>query len=242
MAVVYGTIANEGRRVNLNSFLKIVDNEGRVLVDRGVDKPALALAKDVSAKEPEDEVVPPLVAYQLIDILSDNVARTPEFGPRSALYIPNAKVAAKTGTSNSFRDNWTFGFTPNLLVSAWVGNNDNTPMSGIASGITGAAPIWNGIMTQLIKDRGAAEFATPSGLIKVKICATNGLLTCKGCSLEKDEYFVPGTEPKKACFMPSPSDCQAKKTQLEAEGKKAEEIVAALQNCPLATASPSTNP
>ncbi len=239
MAVAYGTIANMGKRVNLKPFRKIFDAEGRVLADIEAKDPNLRLVRTAEAAEAENQqVVPAPVAYQLIDILSDNEARTPAFGPNSDLYIKKAKVAVKTGTSNDLRDNWTIGFTPNLLVASWVGNNNNQPMAGIASGITGASPIWHKIIDPLLDKFGAAEFATPSGLLRLKICATTGTLTCPGCPREKYEYFLPGTEPKKACSLPKPEECQTRKAQMEAAGRPAEEIVAALANCPLATPFP----
>ncbi len=238
MATVYGTIANLGKKVPVTPFKKIADVNGKILQDLDASDPLLKFAREAQASEGEEQVVPEITSYQLIDILSDNAARSPEFGPRSALYIPDTKVAVKTGTSNEFRDNWTIGFTPNILVATWVGNNDNKPMSGLASGITGAAPIWNKVMSEMIKEKGSEEFPVPKGLIKVKVCAVNGLLPCKGCPKIKEEYFVLGTEPTKHCSFPSPSDCQAKKKKMEEEGKSAEEIVKALKNCPLGTPSP----
>jgi membrane carboxypeptidase/penicillin-binding protein len=245
MAVVYGTVANGGKRVALNPFYKITDAAGNVLEakDQVHARSLLAAPAQASSEEPQGEqVLSPSVAYQLVDILSDNDARTPEFGPRSSLYIAGEKVAVKTGTSNNFRDNWTIGFTPSLLVASWVGNNDNQPMSGLASGITGAAPIWNKVMTTLIDNLGTEEFATPSGLVAVKICATNGLLTCARCPREKVEYFQSGTEPTKHCFISTPAECQARKDALEAEGKSADEIVKAMEGCPLADPSSSPQP
>jgi 1A family penicillin-binding protein len=240
MAVVYGTLANQGRKVSLKPFVKITDAENNVIFDINKKESVLSLVKKVQAASDEfEQVIPETVAYQLVDILSDNKARTPAFGPNSDLYIKEAKVAVKTGTSNEMRDNWTIGLTPNLLVATWVGNNDNQPMSHVASGITGASPIWNKIITSLIKEYDPGQWQVPEGMIKVKICAANGLLTCNNCPEVKEEWFVPGTEPKVACNIPSPAECQAKKAQLEAEGKKPEEIVEALKNCPLAAPSPT---
>jgi membrane peptidoglycan carboxypeptidase len=98
--------------------------------------------------------VPKDVAKTLSEILSDNGARTPAFGPNSPLIIPGETVSVKTGTSDSKRDNWTIGYTPDFVVAVWVGNNDNTPMNpSLTSGITGAAPIWHDIMTELLKNK-----------------------------------------------------------------------------------------
>jgi penicillin-binding protein 1C len=150
-------------------------------------------------KCPTTSVVSSSVAYQITDILSDNSARAPAFGTHSVLNIPSQQVAVKTGTTNSLRDNWTFGFTSDYLVATWVGNNDNTPMSYVASGITGASPIWNSIFTNLLDKNNPHHFTLPSDLIKVTICPLTGTLTCAECPNPKTEYFKPGTEPKKAC-------------------------------------------
>ena len=113
--------------------------------------------------------------------------------------IKAAKVAVKTGTSNDLRDNWTIGYTQNFLVATWVGNNDNTPMSQIASGITGASPIWAKIFSHILSTNQEPKNLTlPEDLIRVPICILTGTLTCTGCPTRVD-YFVQGTEPKFAC-------------------------------------------
>ena len=184
MAVVYGVLANLGQRVNLNPILKITNYKNKVL----------AYFKNPQPKR----VLSPQVAYLLTDILKDNQARIPAFGQTSYLVIPNHEVAVKTGTTNDKRDNWTIGYTQDFLVAVWVGNNDNRPMSAVASGITGASPIWNHIMTNLLKDKPNHRFVRPAGLVKVKICSVNGLLGCEGCA-DKEEYFISGSEPKYHC-------------------------------------------
>jgi membrane carboxypeptidase/penicillin-binding protein len=146
-----------------------------------------------------EPIISPLVTYQITDILSDNKARTPAFGPNSVLFIPNQQVAVKTGTTNSMRDNWAMGYTTDRLVAVWVGNNDNTPMSYVASGITGASPIWNKIMRSLLDEKNPHQFALPPDLIKVAICAKTGTLPCSGCPNVREEIFVVGTQPVKAC-------------------------------------------
>jgi membrane carboxypeptidase/penicillin-binding protein PbpC len=103
----------------------------------------------------------------LIDILKDNTARTPAFGAESALVIPkHPEVAVKTGTSNNFKDNLTFGFNQKYLVAVWVGNNDGSPMNHIVSGVTGAAPIFNRIMTNLLQNQPSIAWDIPDGLVK----------------------------------------------------------------------------
>ena len=118
------------------------------------------------------------------------------------------EVAVKTGTSNDLRDNLTVGFNQNYLVAVWVGNNDNSPMAKIASGITGAAPIWNRIMTALTFDKPAQDWQVPEGLVKANICPYTGTLPCEGCP-KKAEWFTKETVPTKYCspdwFKPTPA-------------------------------------
>ncbi len=137
MAKVYGTLASSGNKVDLLPITKVTNYKGNVLEENN--------SGDTSP------TIPTSVAFILSDILSDNNARTPAFGPNSTLNIPGKTVAVKTGTSNDKRDNWTIGFTPSYLAAVWVGNNDNSPMNPIlTSGITGAAPIWHYIMLSLL--------------------------------------------------------------------------------------------
>ncbi|MBT7183569.1 MAG: penicillin-binding protein, partial [Candidatus Pacebacteria bacterium] len=191
MAELYSSFANQGKTTSLNPILEIKNYKGEILYRNTcvLDNKGC----------PQNKTLSPKVAYQISDILSDNQARTPAFGPRSVLHIPNQQVAVKTGTTNNLRDNWTIGYTTDYLTAVWVGNNDNLPMSYVASGITGASPIWNNIMRLLLDEDNPHTFPTPAGLIKVKICATTGTLPCAKCPVIKEELFVPGTEPQKAC-------------------------------------------
>lgn len=191
MAKVYGTLANGGIRENLTPFLKITNYKGENI-------PLPQLNSKIQA-------IPPSIAFILSDILADNSARTPAFGPNSSLFIPGKTVAVKTGTSDNKRDNWTIGFTPSYVVAVWVGNNDNSPMNPrLTSGVTGAAPIWHDIMTKLLENKADQPFNKPDDLIAI---------FCRG----KKEYFIKGTEPKVGCtpvpplsptFIPSPTGKQ----------------------------------
>lgn len=208
MAKVYGTFANNGKTTDLAPLLEVKSAKGDVLFHNhcALDTIDCPSTKTLSEK----------TAYQITDILSDNVARTPAFGPRSVLDIPGHQVAVKTGTTNNLRDNWTIGYTTDRVVSVWVGNNDNTPMSYVASGVTGASPIWNKIMRLTLDDDAPHKFATPSGLVKVKICVPTRTLPCNGCPLVREELFEAGMEPKFACNpsqLPSPSTQPVRPTQ-----------------------------
>ncbi len=182
MATVYGTVANSGKKVNLDPILKITDYQGNLVYQKDAPEEKSAIDEGV--------------AFIIANILSDNPARSLEFGINSPLNIPNHTVSVKTGTSDNKRDNWTIGFTPSRLVAVWVGNNDNSPMSQtLASGITGAAPIWNKIMTMLLGNVSDAPLKIPEDIVQ------------KPC-LGRIEYFVKGTENLVNCKIistPSPS-------------------------------------
>jgi len=197
MTQAFGVFANGGYKIDLHPILKITDRNGKVLEEY---KP---LASPIFGKK----VLPPGVAFVISNILADNNARLTEFGANSELKIPNKTVSVKTGTTNDFRDNWTIGYTPSFVVSTWVGNNDNHPMSGLASGITGAAPIWNTIMTYLLKDRTDEPMQKPADVIQKAICGLSGSLPQQnqpGQDPQQDqgqqtcqtrfEFFIKGTE------------------------------------------------
>lgn len=212
LAVAYGTLANLGIRQPLQPIFKMSSS----------DK-SLQSVLPSPFSQFQNQILDPRVAYIINHILSDNEARSPAFGLHSKLTIPNHQVAVKTGTTNLLRDNWTIGYTPEYLVIVWVGNFDNKPMARIASGITGAAPIWNRIMTHLLNDYHPAPIIselgvgqvlgqsatysedpqqfpwhTPQGLSKISICPYTGTLPCNGCPA-KEEFFINGTEPNRHC-------------------------------------------
>ena len=186
MATAYGVFANGGYKILFILFLRLQTETEKFLKSTNL-RNHLFLEK----------VIPEGVAFIISDILSDNHARTQAFGPSSELRIGNLPVAVKTGTTNDFRDNWTIGYTPSYVTTVWVGNNDNRPMSGVASGVTGAAPIWNGIMTQLLAGKGPEPFQRPAGVIQKSVCADTGLIPNKDnpCNT-RFEYFIAGTESK----------------------------------------------
>ena len=103
-------------------------------------------------------VIDPEIARRIDSILSDNAARTPVFGPRSPLAFPGSTVAAKTGTTQEFRDAWTIGFTQTIAAGVWAGNNDNRPMRQGADGVFVAAPIWRDFMNRILPRFGAPTF------------------------------------------------------------------------------------
>lgn len=135
------------------------------------------------------------ITYLISHILLDNNARQDAFGLRSWLVIPGKTVAVKTGTTDQKRDNWTIGYTPSYVVGIWVGNNDNSEMNPkIASGITGASPIWNKIMTEVLKNKKDEDFQKPDNVIAQEVDAFSGGLPY-GDKPKRTEYFIKGTEP-----------------------------------------------
>ncbi|QQG44747.1 MAG: PBP1A family penicillin-binding protein [Candidatus Roizmanbacteria bacterium] len=175
LANSYAVLANNGFKTNINSILNLENSMGENLY-----KLRAEMAKVIEQGN----------AYIISDILSDNVARQWAFGPKSYLEIPGYKVAVKTGTTDSKKDNWTIGYTPDILVAVWVGNNDGSPMDPyLSSGITGAAPIWNRVMNYVLPKYGNKNswYSRPSNVLE------------KSCYFGKKEYFLKGTEASVYC-------------------------------------------
>lgn len=191
MAQVYAHFANGGYNVELKPFIEIKNSKGEVLYRNQ------CLLNPSECKQ--NQALDPLAAYQITQILSDDIARIPAFGRYSVLNIPGQEVAVKTGTSNNLRDNWAIGYTTDRLAAVWVGNNDNQPMSQIASGITGASPIWNKVMNLMLDLNNPHAFQLSDNLAKVKICAQTGTLPCQGCPRVVEAVFKKGEEPTQAC-------------------------------------------
>jgi len=173
---------------------------GSYLEDRSVLSVRFKDGTERSAAGPPTpkQVYAPGVAYIITHILADNDARVPTFGYRSPLKFPFA-VAAKTGTSKDFRDNWTVGYTPRFTVGVWAGNFDGSPMQNV-SGMTGAGPLFRDVM--LLLSPGEAEaFEEPRGLVHARICPVSGEMLSDICPGSIDEIFVAGTEPKTICRL-----------------------------------------
>jgi len=177
----YSTFANGGIRQDPIAILKVTDSQGKVLY---------------KAKEREGKrVLPEDVSYLISHILLDNNARSEEFGSNSYLRIAGKTVSAKTGTTDEKRDNWTFGYTPSVVVGTWVGNNDNSPMNqAISSGITGATPIWHALMTMALKGKPDEEIRKPDDIIALQVDPLTGGLPRDGQPTRSD-FFIKGTQP-----------------------------------------------
>jgi membrane peptidoglycan carboxypeptidase len=127
LTAAYGVLATEGIRNPTVGILRIEDNEGNVIKE---------------FEESPVRVIDEEITRIVTDILSDNEARVPVFGPNNRLAFYDRPVAAKTGSTNDFRDGWSFGYTPSLAVGVWAGNNDNSSMNQNAPGVSVASPIW----------------------------------------------------------------------------------------------------
>lgn len=134
-------------------------------------------------------------AFIISDILSDDGARSAVFGTGSMLNIPGHKVAVKTGTTDDKRDNYAMGYTPSIAVGVWVGNNNNERMNpAVASGLTGASPIWNTFIKAYLKDKKNEPFPVPKKVKKIEVDSLTGMLPYKD-SDKRFEWFTEGTEP-----------------------------------------------
>jgi penicillin-binding protein 1C len=173
----FQVLANEGRKVAPVAISKVIDHKGNVVYEY--------------IPTNGEQVVRAAHAYLLSSILSDNNARAPMFGSNSVLALP-FQAAVKTGTTNDFRDNWTVGYTPDLVVGVWVGNADYTPMVN-TSGVSGAAPIWANIMQsgiQHLRGGNASSFARPSDVVDMTVCSVSGTVPSEYCPSQRTEVFA----------------------------------------------------
>lgn len=183
MATAFSAFPNLGVRQDLWAIKKVEDQNGKVIFEQ---------------KEKEGpRVLPMEVAFLINHILLDNNARSAAFGSSSWLVVKNhPEVSVKTGTTNDLRDNWTIGWTPSVMVATWVGNNDNKPMSYVASGVTGASPIWNKIISFALKDKKEEWQLKPEGIVGGHICNLSGKAPNPDSPCQtRFEYFLEGTVP-----------------------------------------------
>lgn len=198
MAQAFGVFANGGHLVEPRYILRVEDNDGNVLYE--------------APEGPGEQVLDERIAFLVTSILEDNDARSPAMGADSPLRL-EFPAAAKTGTTNDYRDNWTVGYTPHLVVTVWTGNTDNSPMAEGTSGLTGAAPIWHDYMTEVYSLPALAaavevpgtpalrsEFMLPQRVENRQVCVLSSLSDPapaeEGCSAQRPEWFlVGGTDP-----------------------------------------------
>ena len=201
MAVAFGIFANQGVEQPLIAITKVTDWKGNTLEEYNPTKNTLTGTR----------ILDPTVTFLISHILLDNNARSAAFGPSSYLNVSgHPEVSVKTGTTNDRRDNWTIGYTADAVVVTWVGNNDNTSMSGAVSGVSGASPIWNKIMKAVLdkaekgvydpNEKGHSWPKQPDGVVGATICSDTGGAPPSqdpgnpGCPT-RFEYFLTGTVP-----------------------------------------------
>ena len=176
----YAAFMNKGYKIEPTAILKVEDSEGKVLEETKPEKKKRVLSEGQ--------------AYLIANILSDNSARSQVFGTNSLLNIPGKTIAVKTGTTNDKRDNWTIGGNPQAVVGVWVGNNDNSPMLNVASGVSGASPIWRRVLLEALSGKPNVSFETPSEIVTATVDAVSGYRAHDGFA-ERSESFIKGTEP-----------------------------------------------
>lgn len=175
----YSAFANGGEKIEPVSILK-VEREGQVIYEAKQAKKQRVLSEEV--------------AFLINHVLYDNNARLLTFGANSYLNMNGRPIAVKTGTTNDKRDNWTIGWSTNAVVGVWVGNNDNSPMKDVASGVTGASPIWRKVMLKSWEKYKGNDFVAPSGVEARQVDLISGYPEHDGYPTRAD-YFVKGTAP-----------------------------------------------
>jgi penicillin-binding protein 1C len=182
MVRAYSVLANQGSKSDLSAILEVKKG------DQVLEKWKQPVKERVLGNNARQN------SFLITDILSDANARLQSFGEGNVLEL-DFPVAAKTGTTRNFKDNWTMGYTTEIVTGVWVGNADATAMQNI-SGIDGAGPIWNDFMNAAHRQKHPAAFQQPSGLQKIEICSDSGLLSTALCARPVFEFFRKGTEPK----------------------------------------------
>lgn len=196
----YATLANGGGRVPPAAILRVERTDGEVLFEYQAPAP--------------EPAVDPRVAFLISDILDDDEARVPAMGRDNPLALP-FPAAAKTGTTDDFRDNWTMGYTPGLAVGVWTGNTDNSEMVDV-SGLTGAAPLWSAYIQAVYASAGlpdvlqvngtapAGAFAPPDGLEQRSLCAIESVTPgATECRPGREEWFLASDTPPAPTPVPA---------------------------------------
>ena len=200
MVQAYSSFANKGEESEIKLYTEIRDKMGEVIY---------------TAPNDTTRVWSENVAFLISSILSDRNARAETFG--NALNVSRI-AAVKTGTTDSYKDAWTIGYTPELVVGVWVGNNDNTPMDQVA-GSLGAAPIWRDLIEKFSEGTPPKEFEKPSSIAQLSVCRSNGLRAKNATASAYMEYFIPGTEPNRVC------EDEPKPTEQPGDEEKREEAL-----------------
>lgn len=230
LTYAYTGFANAGQQ-----FGEVVPPERQEPGYRQRDPVALLKVADATGKvlyeyrpPPAVEVADPRLAAQVTSILSDDAARAPTYGRDSPLVLNGRQSAAKTGTTDEFRDSWVVGYTPDLVTGVWVGNNNNTPMKNVL-GVAGAGQIWHDFMEAALAGQPATAFTMPPGMEQAEVCALSGMLPTPACRENAlpihgtvKDVFVPGVN------LPTKPDDMHQQVELcKVNGKRATPLVPA---------------
>lgn len=223
MTNAYATFANQGEWNSYSLYTQVLDKNGKeILKNKTENKRAL----------------PASVAFLISSILSDNAIRADVFG--TALNI-SRRAAVKTGTTENYRDALTIGYTPQIAVGVWIGNNDNTPMTSIA-GSLGAAPIWKQIMEAYLRGKPTEDFIQPAGVVKEEVCLEDGLKVEFATESAYTEFFLRGTAPTKLCSIPTPTSTPTPTPNEDRNNKDDEKKDDKNRNQPTNTPTPTQSP
>jgi hypothetical protein len=199
----FTVFANQGVLVRSTSILCIVDSENTIVYQYEDGCPGRGNANEATVTRGGYglQVLDPRIAWLMTDILTDNNARTAAMGANSPLNTGSIPSAVKTGTTNDYKDNWTVGYTANVAVGVWVGNTRGEPMVN-SSGLTGAAPIWNAVMTGIYSDQQMVNALAiggqlrpdkpepPPGMSQRRICDISALREpATDCNASTTEWF-----------------------------------------------------
>ncbi|MEQ8675834.1 MAG: transglycosylase domain-containing protein [Aggregatilineales bacterium] len=201
----YGVFANQGSLVDSHAILCVLDNDDNIIYQYENGCPRGNVTSETVARTGlGTQVLDPRIAFYISDVMADNSSngRAPAMGTTSALFTPNITTSVKTGTTNDVKDNWTVGYSHNVVIGVWVGNNNGDPLVN-SSGLTGAAPIWNRVMTMIYENQSyLGEFAVdgqlrtdqlqpPPGMTLQRICDVRALQDpAASCGARVNEWFL----------------------------------------------------
>ncbi len=181
LASAYGVLANNGLKTPSFAISKVINADGRVIEEH---------------QTTAERITDPRFAFLVTDILSDNSARLETFGANSPLRLSgNRPAAAKTGSTDDYRDSWTVGYTPSLVTGVWVGRADNQPMR-LVLGSSGAGKIWNTFMERALADTPIEAFPTPASVVRNTVCAATGRPPTDECERTVTDWFVQDRSPR----------------------------------------------
>ncbi len=235
MTAGYAALANSGIYHKPKAIIEIENKYGEVIDQRKWYEKLFSFFRDSESKKSISEET----AFIISHILSDNNARAETFG--GSLTV-NRTAAVKTGTTEDYRDALTIGYTPNLAIGVWVGNNDNSPMNNVA-GSLGAAPVWRNLMNNFLTGTEVIEFKKPTFVVEQRICSS--------FFRPYLEYYISGTQPKE-CGAPSatttptgsgtPTPTEEPGDEENSQEEETEDPTPTPTTQPASTATPTQNP